>query len=366
MPMVLEPELPNSLADRMADAVFQVYERDKILAQNKAAKPVTRTSGVEEWTVLASILMIHDNKVKPLTLTTGVKCMPDETLKNSRGRIVHDMHAEILSIRAFQRFIIQDMDFLRVLEKTQEGLKVKDGIEFALYISELPCGDASIKDAERWEYGFGIVDGKSKRVRLSESVLLRGRSDVGDLGKVRTKPGRGDSFVSLSKSCSDKLVKIQKVGLFNGVVSQFVSQKHLKYLVLPHVPGSSESINRCFTRLKGERMTILTTSRDFVHRRKDGKLPCNISMIYLVDQQLELLCKGIKNGTKGVSDKNSSMVSRYNLTKAIEKHLNREKLELATKSYYQLKKNGNRYEQVEKSKAELGNWVPTYRDDFSL
>ncbi|ANZ78063.1 BA75_05094T0 [Komagataella pastoris] len=364
--MVSEPGLSDPLADRIADAVFQVYETDKILAQNKAAKPVTRTNGVEEWTVLASILMIQDNQVKPLTLTTGVKCMPDEALRNSRGRIVHDMHAEILSLRALQKFIIEDMDSQRVLEKTQKGFKVKDGIEFALYISELPCGDASIKEAERWEYGFGIVDGKSKRIKLSESVLLRGRSDVSDLGKVRTKPGRGDSLVSLSKSCSDKLVKIQKVGLFNGVLSQIVSQKHLKYLVLPEVPGSSEGITRCFTRLEGKRMTILTTSRDFVHCRKDGKLPCNISMLYLVDQQLELLCKGIKNGTKGISDKNSSMVSRYNLTKAIEKHLSREKLELATKSYYQLKKDGDRYEQAEKSKADLGNWVPTYRDDFAL
>lgn len=138
-----------------------------------------------------------------------MKCLPASKVPHAQGIVLHDCHAEIIAIRAFNRFLIQECANLAQdnkasslwvrrttiaerRENSQQPFTLKDDAVIFFYSSEAPCGDASMEltmlaqeDATPWER----VSEATKPGLVSTDDSLKGRGFFSELGIVRRKPG---------------------------------------------------------------------------------------------------------------------------------------------------------------------------------
>lgn len=250
-------------------------------------KPKAEGDSIIEFTVLASIvakinssqrangpkgdvLRTHDTlihtDVTVISLATGTKCA-GKNREDVNGYITSDSHAEVLARRGLVRWLakciaaaqknpklfsdlsfplipIYKVDQTNVADKAGNtapiaSYAVKDDWTFYLYVSDCPCGDASlyprtIQDSavvgftgaklirsnmtatsSSYQAGIqgiahGIVDATSQSIVTESGCCSWEREGVQDLGVVRTKSGRSDIQVqnrTSSMSCSDKICR---------------------------------------------------------------------------------------------------------------------------------------------------------------
>ena len=135
-----------------------------------------------------------------------MKCLPLAKIAQARGLVLHDWHAEIIAIRAFNHFLLHECyrlaqsaedlsSFIRRREmdeiSIENGLQpfaVRDKLKFHMYCSEAPCGDASM------ELVMDLQDDPSPwpvPLDLGTEIhpeTLKGHSHFSELGIVRRKP----------------------------------------------------------------------------------------------------------------------------------------------------------------------------------
>ncbi|KAJ3206660.1 tRNA-specific adenosine deaminase 1 [Entophlyctis luteolus] len=242
------------------------------------------------WTVLAAIGLCRSSDPEPqseiVALATGVKCLPRSAALVGHGRVVADCHAEVLCRRAFRRYLVHQMSEAlsscpSIFSKTSNWdpsdnlsypLILDADVRFYMYISQSPCGDASMaalessqeeevrqkNEAKRKEYLCSInleSTQSAKRSRrdgfntsspeawnefpeflsafdLSKGELVRGRNDYARVGVLRTKPCRADAEMSLSMSCSDKLAKWNAVGISGAFLSLLAAPVYLDGIIV--------------------------------------------------------------------------------------------------------------------------------------
>lgn len=110
-----------------------------------------------EWTLLAAVVQsVHseeDNRLcnmKVVAMGSGSKCIGRSHMC-SRGGVINDSHAEVIARRSFLRYLYGELRSLYVFGKSsvfQSGSDNKcslcPGVNFHLFTSHVPCGDASI------------------------------------------------------------------------------------------------------------------------------------------------------------------------------------------------------------------------------
>lgn len=129
------------------------HQKFKTIGKN--GKPLAFQSNLE-WTVLAGIVACHMKEngeyyLDCISLGSGLKCLPQSKLSKT-GDLIHDSHAEILARRGFLKFIINEIKILLNSESTYLSLNntnyppfiIKNNVTFHMYISQAPCGDASM------------------------------------------------------------------------------------------------------------------------------------------------------------------------------------------------------------------------------
>ncbi|KAG9533702.1 adenosine-deaminase domain-containing protein, partial [Aureobasidium melanogenum] len=242
-------------ADAIADCVLAAF--DALPAHRKPRLPSSGLkAGRREWVPLAGIVL--ENSHGALTcaaLATGMKCLPRDKIQSLNGNVVHDSHAEILALRAFNRFLLDQSallyadpsaDNLLRPSSTQKPFTIDPQITIHMYCSEAPCGDASM------ELTMAQQDDQSPWTSTSdvESDELFGRGYFGTLGVVRRKPARPDAPPTLSKSCSDKLALKQYTSVLSAVSSLLIHPEnaYIHTLVMPQSQMVSEACARAFGR----------------------------------------------------------------------------------------------------------------------
>ncbi|CAM9024747.1 hypothetical protein WICANDRAFT_97105 [Wickerhamomyces anomalus NRRL Y-366-8] len=368
----------GTIGDDIAKEVIKQFETNDL-----KGKPVIRSNGVKEWTVLAGVVALKNGKViNTISIATGVKALPDATIKShSNGLLLHDCHAEILAFRAFNWFVIQEclkvsnLDRSDYFEFNDGHFNLKDGIEFGMYVSEPPCGDASLEllideNDEEWRTHTELAGG-----------VLRGRENYTLKGRVRTKPGRRDSPMTLSKSCSDKLAVKQFTSILNGVTSSFVHPKgcYLKYLVIPEDKVDMPAMERCFhDRFNPHpinhmytlnRLKILTTKETHSFaKEQSNQPPSNTSLIYVPKYNFnESIVNSVKEGyytkRKSVRKNGESELSRYKLFQESQSLSGGFK----ARSYFEWKLTNKEYRKAKEiAKEAIGAWCCTATDDFDI
>lgn len=191
----------GTLEDGVAAAIHE-----RFYALPTKSKPRVSTNGNLEWVPLSGIAVIGDNEsITCLALATGMKCLPASKLSFlDSGAVLHDWHAEILAIRAFNHFLLQECHQLAscanytspVLRRRQapemseaqglEPFSICKDLRIMMYCSEAPCGDTSMElvmevqdDPTPWPV---TVSGD----RSTPGLL--GRGSFSQLGVVRRKP----------------------------------------------------------------------------------------------------------------------------------------------------------------------------------
>lgn len=371
-----------SLGNRIGQTVLEAYQK-----LGQSCKPGTRSNGVKEWTVLAGVVAIdkYNDEIRLISIATGVKALPDAFLNRSCGRMVHDCHAEILALRAFNAVILDQIAYLNsnseseadLVERTPQRqiFNLKDKWNLALYISTLPCGDASMSLLCEDEGITGIRDDDPiQYVDPMVDSIVRGRFNFSKKQVVRTKPGRFDSQITFCKSCSDKLCQRQVTSILNCMTWELLSKPvYLDYLVTPNT--TSHLYQSFYDRIQGlpnVPLKFLQCSHKFEHdKHSNEEEPSSMSSVKLYfssERTMEqALLNGLKNGfyTKGNKPLRRNcepMVSRY-----FQWHLFKNlRPEFSTYSYLQFKATiQERNSLIQKCRQVLSpkGWISTSRDD---
>lgn len=298
-----------SLSEQVARKALEHYE---LVLPNNKGKPRDT-----EWTVYCALLAVvvagrntdgrmtttlrnHDKIVRDIQVVccaTGTKCTAE---RNDHGYILHDSHAEVLVRRGLLRVLWKEIADKRQLRRStnnpphesshsvgelpqtfslleacennedEEDFSLRSDVELHLYISDSPCGDASIYPIEQLEnsnrevkftgaklivsHANGEIDSSvvpdsnfqtvgSKLLRqppnngMKEEVVVA-REDVQLLGKLRTKSGRSnllESQRSSSMSCSDKLVMWSVIGWQGAALSRYIVHPiRISHIVVSH------------------------------------------------------------------------------------------------------------------------------------
>lgn len=85
-----------------------------------------------------------------------MKCLPQKHIAKAQGVVLHDWHAEILAIRSFNRFLLDEClalansekkssEYLRLREEHErtdlhfQPFALVDGLNIHMYCTEAPC-----------------------------------------------------------------------------------------------------------------------------------------------------------------------------------------------------------------------------------
>ncbi|KAF2249098.1 hypothetical protein BU26DRAFT_312032 [Trematosphaeria pertusa] len=355
-----------------------------------------------------------------------MKCLPSSKLPLAHGNVLHDWHAEILALRTFNRFLLNQCLFISTppyppspyvrirsheerTESEYQPFTIREDVQIHMYCSEAPCGDASMElvmdaqdDATPWTSAPPAISCTALADDLAglASSALRGRSHFGLLGAVRCKPSRPDAPPTLSKSCTDKLALTQSTSILSSLTTLLVSPSHayLHSLTLPSTQFVTSACTRAFSRSgrmsgvspvleskwKGgyawHGFEVRGTQSEFKWSRRgvakgEKAVPSNLSAVWTPGWQ-ETLIGGVLQGRKQFDQRGASAICRRSVWRAVAQVAAAvgvpALMEVLTKgSYAEVKKSemlaARRQVKEDARKEGLKGWVKNVGDDeFAL
>ncbi|KAL1961319.1 hypothetical protein VTO42DRAFT_47 [Malbranchea cinnamomea] len=160
-----------SLEDRIASLVHAHFN-----ALPERSKPKIHANGKREWIPLSGIVLVTgentpQEELTCVALATGAKCLSQSQISNCQGLVLHDGHAEILALRAFNHWLLEECRSLLIrVREHQDGRQ------------QLPedgnIGSASEPMASGSDEGNGVSGTRFLRWRkgvLSDATGLKSR-----------------------------------------------------------------------------------------------------------------------------------------------------------------------------------------------
>uniref|UniRef100_A0A8C9QIZ4 Adenosine deaminase RNA specific B1 n=1 Tax=Spermophilus dauricus TaxID=99837 RepID=A0A8C9QIZ4_SPEDA len=214
----LQLHLPQVLADAVSRLVLGKFSdlTDNFSsphARRKVLAGVVMTTGVKEAGVIS--------------VSTGTKCINGEYMSD-RGLALNDCHAEIIARRSLLRFLYTQLELYlnskedqksSIFQKSERGgFRLKDTVQFHLYISTSPCGDARIfsphepvlegvrLDQQSAEPSDRHPNRKARGQLRTKIESGEGTIPVRSNASIQTWDGVLQGERLLTMSCSDKII----------------------------------------------------------------------------------------------------------------------------------------------------------------
>uniref|UniRef100_A0A8B9I8Q3 Adenosine deaminase RNA specific B1 n=1 Tax=Anser brachyrhynchus TaxID=132585 RepID=A0A8B9I8Q3_9AVES len=212
----LQLHLPQVLADAVARLVVDKFSD---LTENFTSPHARRK-------VLAGIVMTTGTDVKDalvISVSTGTKCINGEYMSD-RGLALNDCHAEIISRRCLLKFLYTQLELYLsnkddqqksiFIKSEQGGFKLKENVQFHLYISTSPCGDARIfspHEAAQEDQGDRHPNRKARGQLRTKIESGEGTIPVRSTTTIQTWDGVLQGERLLTMSCSDKIARTESI-----------------------------------------------------------------------------------------------------------------------------------------------------------
>ncbi|KAJ8247066.1 hypothetical protein GJAV_G00258380 [Gymnothorax javanicus] len=384
----LQLHLPQVLADAVSRLVVDKFSE----LTDGFTSPHARRK------VLAGVVMTTGTDVKEaqvICVSTGTKCINGEYMSD-RGLALNDCHAEIVARRSLIRYLYTQLElFLSKKDEQQksifsrcssQGYRLKDHVQFHLYISTSPCGDARIFSPHE----VGVEDQGDRHPNRKARGQLRTKIESGEgtipvrsSNTIQTWDGVLQGERLLTMSCSDKITRWNVVGVQGSLMSYFTEPIYFSSIILGSLYHADHLSRAVYQRVAD----IEALPRSFIlnrpllsgisnaEARQPGKAP-NFSVNWTVgDQGLEVI-----NATTGKDDagRPSRLCKQALYTRWVRLH---SKLSSTLRiqqprpsSYHEAKQAALEYHSAKQAlmkafqKAGLGAWVkkPIEQDQFSL
>ncbi|XP_027865755.1 double-stranded RNA-specific editase 1a [Xiphophorus couchianus] len=386
----LQLHQPQVLADAVSRLVVEKFSE---LTDNFTSPHARRK-------VLAGVVMTTGSDVKEaqvICVSTGTKCINGEYMSD-RGLALNDCHAEIIARRSLIRFLYSQLEhFLSPNEEdhhksiftccdNKQGFRLNENVQFHLYISTSPCGDARIFSPHE----AAVEDQSDRHPNRKARGQLRTKIESGE-GTIPVSSGstiqtwdgvlQGERLLTMS--CSDKIARWNVVGFQGSLMTYFTQPIYFSSIILGSLYHADHLSRAMYQRLTEMEVLPppfslnkpLLSGISNTEARQPGKAP-NFSVNWTIgDQGLEVI-----NATTGKDDlgRPSRLCKHALYTRWIDLH---SKLSstlriqtLEPRSYHEAKQAAAQYHSAKQTlfiaflKAGLGAWVkkPVEQDQFSF
>ena len=203
--------------------------------------------------VIAAMIMqeSYEHPGRVVALGTGNRCITGQRL-SLEGKAVNDSHAEVITRRALMRFLYSELESFYDNKESifEEGgmnslLKLRDGVNFHLYISTAPCGDGALftpREGSGTGGGMSLPKDHSPTFSSKPHGILRSKIEDGE-GTIPIEPGdeeqtfdgilRGERLRTMS--CSDKVCRWNVLGMQGALLSHLIEPIYLESLTLGYL-----------------------------------------------------------------------------------------------------------------------------------
>ncbi|XP_056149902.1 double-stranded RNA-specific editase B2-like [Lampris incognitus] len=233
----------NQLPQRFAESIFHlVREKYAELTDNCFSTLHTHHKA------LAGVVMTRGldlRQAQVVALGTGTKCVSGGIVSD-RWLTVSDCHAEVVTRRAFVRFLYAHLELL--LSKQPDGLeesifvpdkgfgfRLREGLLFHMYVTSSPCGDARLNCPYETINTCPGNHHLVRKIRCHLRMKIEGREGTLPVTAQRANRKLGVTSPAeplVTMSCTDKMARWSVLGLQGALLSRVVEPVYLHSLTV--------------------------------------------------------------------------------------------------------------------------------------